>query len=143
MAKNFHLPLNQIIEQDESNIVLVRNDVVTALSQPYSARCGRALRKSPLRNLRSHLSQALGQIGGLQHGCANPRGVFLFRWRDWSDPANLRDPVIHNFDFKDPAAYYLTQQFRMDDSDFIYITTVLLRNFSASSGFFRKRSCPQ
>jgi len=122
---NYRMPLAEIIERNENNITLAKDDVVTALFQPYSFTVlGAAGRNDEIRfeAFGITLSQALGRIGGLQDGRANPRGVFLFRWRDRSDPADLRDPVIYNFDFKDPAVYFLAQQFRMDDGDFIYIT---------------------
>jgi polysaccharide export outer membrane protein len=122
---NYRMPLAAIIERDENNITLAKDDVVTALFQPYSFTVlGAAGRNDEIRfeAFGITLSQAIGRIGGLQDGRANPRGVFLFRWRDRSDPANLRDPVIYNFDFKDPAVYFLAQQFRMEDGDIIYIT---------------------
>ncbi len=124
-GRNYRLPLTQIIEQERNNIVLARNDVVTALFQPYSFTVlGAASRSDEIRfeALGITLSQALGRVGGLQDGRANPRGVFLFRWLDRSDPANLRDPVIYSFDLKDPTAYFIAQQFMMQDGDLIYIT---------------------
>lgn len=124
-GQNYRMPLSQIIERDENNIRLAKDDVVTALFQPYSFTVlGAAGRNDELRfeAFGITLSQALGRIGGLQDGRANPRGVFLFRWRDRSDPADLRDPVIYSFDLKDPAVYFLAQQFRMEDGDFVYIT---------------------
>lgn len=124
-GENHRMPLSQIIERGENNILLAKDDVVTALFQPYSFTVlGAAGRNDELRfeAFGITLSQALGRIGGLQDGRANPRGVFLFRWRNRSDPANLRDPVIYSFDLKDPAVYFLAQQFRMEDGDMIYIT---------------------
>lgn len=122
---NYRMPLTAVIEQSENNVVLAKDDVVTALFQPYSFTVlGAAGRNDEIRfeAFGIKLSQALGRIGGLQDGRANPRGVFLFRWGDRSDPAQLRDPVIYSFDLKDPAVYFLAQQFRMEDGDVIYIT---------------------
>ena len=123
-GRSYRMPLSQIIERGENNILLAKDDVVTALFQPYSfIVLGAAGRNDEIRfeAFGITLSQALGRIGGLQDGRANPRGVFLFRWRDRSDPAKLRDPVIYSFDLKDPAVYFLAQQFRMEDGDFVYI----------------------
>lgn len=123
-GRSYRMPLSQIIERGENNIMLARGDVVTALFQPYSFTVlGAAGRNDEIRfeAFGITLSQAFGRIGGLQDGRANPRGVFLFRWRDRSDPANLQDPVIYSFDLKDPAVYFLAQQFRMEDGDFVYI----------------------
>lgn len=124
-GQTFRMPLSAVIERSENNVILMRDDVITALFQPYSFTVlGAAGRNDEIRfeAFGITLSQALGRIGGLQDGRANPRGVFLFRWQDRSDPARLADPVIYSFDLKDPAAYFIAQQFPMEDSDLIYIT---------------------
>ncbi len=124
-GQSYRMALSDIIDQGDNNVVLARDDVVTALFQPYSFTVlGAAGRNDEIRfeAFGITLSQALGRIGGLQDGRANPRGVFLFRWADRSDPANLRDPVIYSFDLKDPAVYFMAQQMRMENGDVIYIT---------------------
>ncbi len=124
-GQNIRMPLSAIIERSENNIILAKDDVVTALFQPYSFTVlGAAGRNDEIRfeAFGITLSQALGRIGGLQDGRANPRGVFLFRWQDRRDPARLADPVIYSFDLKDPAVFFLAQQFAMEDGDLIYIT---------------------
>lgn len=124
-GQSFRMPLSAVIERSENNVVLAKDDVVTALFQPYSFTVlGAAGRNDEIRfeAFGITLSQALGRIGGLQDGRANPRGVFLFRWQDRSDPARLANPVIYSFDLKDPSVYFLAQQFRMEDGDLIYIT---------------------
>lgn len=117
--------LSDIIEKSENNIVLAKDDVVTALYQPYSFTVlGAAGRNDEIRfeAFGITLAQALGRIGGLQDGRANPRGVFLFRWEDSDTPGGKREPVIYSFDLKDPAVYFLAQQFRISDRDMIYVT---------------------
>jgi polysaccharide biosynthesis/export protein len=124
-GKNFRMPLTAVIENSENNVVLAKDDVVTALFQPYSFTVlGAAGRNDEVRfeAFGITLSQALGRIGGLQDGRANPRGVFLFRWQDRSDPSKLANPAIYSFDLKDPAVFFMAQQFRMEDGDLIYIT---------------------
>lgn len=124
-GQSYRMPLSAIIDRGENNVVLARDDVVTVLFQPYSFTVlGAAGRNDEFRfeAFGITLSQALGRIGGLQDGRADPRGVFVFRWGDRSDPANLRDPVIYSFDLKDPAVYFMAQQFRMENGDLIYIT---------------------
>lgn len=124
-GQTFRMPLSQVIERSENNILLARDDVVTALFQPYSFTVlGAAGRNDEIRfeAFGISLSQALGRVGGLQDGRANPRGVFLFRWQGRSDPVQLKEPVIYSFDLKDPAVYFLAQQFRMEDGDLVYVT---------------------
>ena len=124
-GQNFRMPLSGVIERSENNVILAKDDVITALFQPYSFTVlGAAGRNDEIRfeAFGITLSQALGRFGGLQDGRANPRGVFLFRWQNRSDPARLTDPVIYSFDLKDPAVYFMAQQFRMEDGDLVYIT---------------------
>jgi polysaccharide export outer membrane protein len=124
-GQNYRMPLSAVIERSENNVILAKDDVITALYQPYSFTVlGAAGRNDEIRfeAFGITLSQALGRFGGLQDGRANPRGVFLFRWQDRSDPARLADPIIYSFDLKDPSVYFMAQQFRMEDGDLIYIT---------------------
>lgn len=124
-GQNYRMPLSAVIERSENNVILAKDDVITALYQPYSFTVlGAAGRNDEIRfeAFGITLSQALGRFGGLQDGRANPRGVFLFRWQDRSDPARLSNPVIYSFNLKDPSVYFMAQQFRMEDGDLIYIT---------------------
>jgi polysaccharide export outer membrane protein len=119
------MALSDIISQPSNNVVLASDDVVTALYQPYSFTVlGAAGRNDEIRfeAFGITLAQALGRIGGLQDGRANPRGVFLFRWEEPTAPGAERRPVIYSFDLKDPAVFFLAQQFPMGDRDVIYIT---------------------
>lgn len=124
-GRAYRAALSDIIERNENNIVLAKDDVVTALFQPYSFTVlGAAGRNDEIRfeALGITLSQALGRFGGLQDGRANPRGVFLFRWEEAKLPGEPRVPVIYSFDLKDPTVYFLAQQFKMSDKDLVYIT---------------------
>lgn len=124
-GRTHRMALADIITQASSNVVLAKDDVITALFQPYSFTVlGAAGKNDEIRfeAMGITLSQALGRIGGLQDGRANPRGVFLFRWEEPAAPGGPRVPVIYSFDLKDPAVYFLAQQYRMTDKDLIYIT---------------------
>jgi polysaccharide export outer membrane protein len=124
-GRTYRMALADIITQANNNIVLAKDDVITALFQPYSFTVlGAAGKNDEIRfeAMGINMSQALGRFGGLQDGRANPRGVFLFRWDEPATPGGPRVPVIYSFDLKDPAVYFLAQQFRMVDKDLIYIT---------------------
>ncbi len=122
---SYRMALSDIIERGENNVVLARDDVVTALFQPYSFTVlGAAGRNDEIRfeAMGITLSQALGRIGGLRDGKADPRGVFLFRWQPPEQPGAPMRPVIYSFDLKDPAVFFLAQQFKIKDQDMIFIT---------------------
>jgi polysaccharide export outer membrane protein len=124
-GRSYRMALTDIIERSENNIILARDDVVMALYQPYSFTVlGASGRNDEIRfeAFGITLSQALGRIGGLQDGRADPRGVFLFRWEEPRQPGGPRRPVIYSFDLNEPAAFFLAQQIKMQDRDLIYIT---------------------
>ena len=71
-----------LVSDPSQNIVLQRDDVVTASFQPYTFTVlGAAGKNDEIRfeGIGLTLSQALGRIGGLQDDRADARGVFLFR----------------------------------------------------------------
>ncbi|GGI78757.1 capsular polysaccharide biosynthesis protein [Polymorphobacter multimanifer] len=124
-ANTYRMALSDIIERNENNIVLARDDIVTALFQPYSFTVlGASGRNDEVRfeAFGITLAQALGRIGGLQDGRADPRGVFLFRLAPPAQPGGPLRPIIYSFDLKDPSVYFLAQQLRVEDRDLIYIT---------------------
>lgn len=144
-GRTYRMALADIITQASNNVVLAKDDVITALFQPYSFTVlGAAGKNDEIRfeAMGITLSQALGRIGGLQDGRANPRGVFLFRWEEPATPGGPRVPVIYSFDLKDPAVYFLTAQFRMSDKDLIYITNAPIAELQRFVGIVSQTLLP-
>lgn len=122
---SYRMLLSDILERSENNVVLARDDVVAVLYQPYSFTVlGAAGRNDEVRfeAMGISMAQALSRAGGLQDGRSDPRGVFVFRFEDSETEEGAKRPVIYNFDLKDPAAFFLIQQFPMQDRDVVYIT---------------------
>lgn len=129
------MPLQSVVRDARQNIVLQRDDVVTALYQPYSFTVlGAAGRNEEIRfeGVGLTLSQALGRIGGLQDMRADPKGVFLFRWEQ---PERVRGllgsqavlpegpvPVIYQVDLKEPQTFFAAQNFAMKNGDVVFIS---------------------
>lgn len=123
-GRNHRMALTDVIEQPQNNIILARDDVITLLFQPYSFTVlGASGRNDEVRfeAMGITLAQALGRMNGLADGRANPRGIFVFRWEKPTAEGPAW-PVIYNFDLKTPAAFFLAQQFRMNDRDIVYVT---------------------
>ena len=129
------MPLQAVVRDPRQNIILQRDDVITALYQPNSFTVlGASVRNEEVRfeGVGLTLSQALGRIGGLQDMRADPRGVFLFRWepsarvRSLVEPqASLpedRVPVIYRVDLKEPQTLFAAQNFAMQNGDVIFIS---------------------
>ncbi|MES2978750.1 MAG: polysaccharide biosynthesis/export family protein [Pseudomonadota bacterium] len=129
------LPLDVIISDPLQNIALQPGDVVTALHQPFSLTALGATGRNEELNFESQgitLAQALGRVGGLQDARADARGVFVFRFED---PAALgaatttagatggaKVPVVYRVDLKDPAMFFVAQDFPMRHRDVMYVS---------------------
>ena len=129
------MPLEGVVRDARHNIVLERDDIVTAMFQPFSfVVLGAAGKNEEVRfeGTGLTLTQALGRIGGLQDMRADPRGVFLFRWETAERMAGLVAsplpattgpiPVVFQVDLKQPETFFAAQNFAMKNGDVIFIS---------------------
>lgn len=135
-SKVVTMPLEGVIKDPHQNIRLQPDDVVTALYQPYSFTALGAIANNAEINFEGTgitLAQALGRVGGLRDDRANVRGVFIFRLEDPAalDPAMLREsnatpdgkiPVIYRVDLKNPASFFIAQDFPLHNKDVLYVS---------------------
>jgi polysaccharide export outer membrane protein len=136
------MAVEDILKDPRNNVVLRSGDVVTAAFQPYSFTALGAAGKNaeiPFEATGITLSQALGRVGGIESGQADPKGVFVFRWEKQALPGAASVPVIYQVDMKQPETYLAAQRFEMRNGDVLYVsnspTTDLQRfvNIVASS----------
>ncbi|QDJ32889.1 capsular biosynthesis protein [Bordetella hinzii] len=125
------MPLDSVIRDPRQNIPLKAGDVVTALFQPQSFSVLGATGKNeevPFEAQGISLAQALARSGGLNDNRADARGIFIFRFED----AKLLDapapeggdgtvPVVYQVDLRDPASFFVTQHFPVQNKDVIYV----------------------
>jgi polysaccharide biosynthesis/export protein len=130
------MAMQDVVRDARHNVVLQRDDIITALYQPYSFTVlGAAGKNEEVRfeGVGLTLSQALGRIGGLQDQRADPRGVFLFRWEPGiaGQPVPVAAgaavaapgvPVIYQADLKNAETFFAAQNFQMRDGDVIFIS---------------------
>jgi polysaccharide biosynthesis/export protein len=130
------MPLQTVVRDSRQNIILGRDDIVTAVFQPNSfVVLGAAGKNEEVRfeGVGLTLSQALGRIGGLQDQRADPKGVFLFRWESaermrglidtpTATPPDGRIPVIFQVNLKQPETLFAAQSFAMRNGDVIFIS---------------------
>jgi polysaccharide export outer membrane protein len=133
-------PLGVVIRDPRQNIRLERDDVVTALFQPYSFQALGAFGTNAEITFEATgltLAQALGRIGGLQDHRADIKGVFIFRLEDPRalDQASLASqvrtpdgmvPVIYRVDMSDPATFFVAQGFPILNKDVLYVSNAPL-----------------
>lgn len=125
------MPLDAVIRDPKQNILLKPGDVVTALFQPRSFSVLGATGKNeeiPFEAQGISLAQALARSGGLNDTRADARGVFVFRYEDADLVASPGPkavdgtvPVVYQIDLRDPAAFFVTQNFPIQNRDVIYV----------------------
>jgi polysaccharide export outer membrane protein len=128
------LPLDTIIRDPKQNILLQPGDVVTALFQSLSFTVLGATGKNDEVNFESQgisLAQALARAGGLNDLRADARSVFIFRFEDaaaldWPSPPKTtpegKVPVIYQVDLRDPSAFFVAQNFPVENRDVLYVS---------------------
>ena len=129
------LPLDTIIRDPRQNIVLQPGDVITSLHQSLSYTVLGATGKNEEINFEAQgisLAQALARAGGLQDARSDAQGVFIFRFEspvalDLKDKQPLttpegKVPVIYRVDLKDPATFFVAQNFPVQDKDLLFVS---------------------
>ncbi|ASQ89782.1 capsular biosynthesis protein [Prosthecochloris sp. GSB1] len=122
------MPLGDIIRNPGENITLMPDDVVTLLYQPLSFTALGATGKNQEVNFEAlgiSLAQALGRVGGLEDRRADARGVFVFRFEPaqaLGEEGGKSTPVIYTLNLKEPAGFFLAQNFRMRNGDVLYVS---------------------
>jgi polysaccharide export outer membrane protein len=128
------MPLDSVIRDPRQNVMLRPGDVVTALYQPETFSVLGATGKNdeiPLEAQGISLAQALARSGGLSDARADARGVFVFRFEDARlvdrkdasiQPVNGTVPVVYEVDLRDPASFFITQNFPIQNHDLIYVS---------------------
>ena len=128
------MSLENIILDPKQNIVLQPGDVLTAMYQPLSFTILGALGKNEEQNFEAQgitLAQALARAGGLQDARSDAKGVFIFRFEDkdaldWtSTPTATADgkvPVVYRIDLRNPATFFVAQNFLMHNKDILYVS---------------------
>jgi len=141
--KTTMMPLEAVIRDPRQNVILQPGDVVTVMFQPYSfIALGATSRNEevPIEATGVTLAQALGRVAGLQDARADVKGVFLFRLEDPNAlPPELRTtarltpdgrvPVIYRVNMKDPATFFIAQNFPIRDKDVLYVSNAPLADF--------------
>ncbi|MGF6572926.1 polysaccharide export outer membrane protein [Paraburkholderia sp. GAS333] len=128
------MSLDSVIRDPKQNVMLKPGDVVTALFQPQTFSVLGATGKNdeiPFEAQGISLAQALARSGGLNDNRADARGVFVFRFEDAKlvdnvDPSvkaeNGKVPVVYEIDLRDPAAFFVTQNFPIQNRDVVYVS---------------------
>jgi polysaccharide export outer membrane protein len=129
------MPLDHIIRDPLQNVVLQSDDVVTLMHQPLSFTAFGATGKNEEVNFEAQgisLAQALARVGGIQDNRADAKGVFVFRFGQKAEEgltagmpgasSLYKQPVIYSVNLRDPASFFLAQNFMMQNKDILYVS---------------------
>ncbi|MFT4066424.1 polysaccharide biosynthesis/export family protein [Paraburkholderia sp.] len=128
------MSLESVIRDPKQNVLLKPGDVVTALFQPLTFSVLGATGKNdeiPFEAQGISLAQALARSGGLSDSRADARGIFVFRFEDAKLVDNMdpsvkvnkgKVPVVYEINLRDPAAFFVTQNFPVQNHDVIYVS---------------------
>ncbi len=130
------MPLDSVIRDSRHNVLLAPGDVVTALYQPQTFSLLGATGKNvevPFEAQGISLAQALARSGGLNENMSDARGVFVFRFEDAKTfntlgkktiaATNGTVPAVYNIDLSDPASFFVTQNFPVQNHDVIFVAS--------------------
>lgn len=139
-GKGMTIKLDDIIQDPSKNIFLLPNDIVylNRQSDTYSifgAARGNGRYEHERRKL--HLSEALGNAGGLNNLQADASEVYVFRYLDRQKIRNLMllenpelEPTheleesvatVFRFNLRQPEGFFYTQNFSISNNDIIYV----------------------
>jgi polysaccharide export outer membrane protein len=120
---SFNIPLFDILyEGDISGNALLRNGDVLHIAPNELRRVfvmGEVVRPStlPMTNRRMSLTQALGEVGGIQEARADGRGIYVIRDSEFED---LID--VYQLDTSEAWALALGDQFILQPRDIVYVS---------------------
>ncbi|KJZ21243.1 polysaccharide biosynthesis/export family protein [Loktanella sp. S4079] len=105
-----------------NNIVILPGDTVQVTHRPRRYAVYGAVARTGNTNLNidhPSLSDLLAEVGGLNDMQAEPHSVFVFRRAQIAGEL----PVAYRVDFARADAFLLADQFKLDDSDIVYVAT--------------------
>jgi polysaccharide export outer membrane protein len=114
--------LGQILQDPAENVPLRPGDLVTATRKAgFVTVIGAASVPGRVELTRPDFSvlDALATARGLDDNIADPSGVFLFSTAE----QGVTPTVIYEIDIRDPLQVQLAKQFRLSDSDLLYVST--------------------
>lgn len=129
------VPFGALLYEPSNNIFVLPADVIYLYNQAQTfVAFGAAGNQGQFKfdAWRISLAEAVGKVGGLADGQADPASVFLYRGEtkevarqigvDISRFNGPIVPVIYSVNLRDPSGYFLSQSFEMRNKDVIFVS---------------------
>lgn len=127
------VPFGALMYEPSNNIYVLPNDVIYLYSQPQTFVAFGAVGNQGQYKFdawRISLAEAVGKQGGLTDSQADPAAVFLYRGETREVARQLGVdikrfegpiiPIVYAVNLRDPAGYFLAQNFEVRNKDVIY-----------------------
>lgn len=141
------LPLEVLSKNNKENIELQPGDIITLLNNPLHFTALGAIGVNKVVNFSANglsLAEALGRTGGLDNNRSNAQGVFIFRYRPFSELSpkikqeyishgynqNMAVPFVYQFNLHQPDAFFNIQRFQVQNNDVLYVSNAPLAEFN-------------
>jgi len=132
---NRRIRLDSVVNNPDEDVLLQAGDLVHLIREPRSVAVLGATNNNalvPFDTEQLTLAEALAKAGGLRDEQASAKGVFVFRFEPASvvrtlvpgaAGMNLPDmtPVVFRANLRQPSALFLSESFRMQDKDMVYV----------------------
>lgn len=130
------VPLQRVIDNPSENIPIRAGDTISLLRDPQTFTAFGATGRNAevtFDATGTSLTEALGKVGGLLDGRADPAGVFVFRYEDPAVVRQIRPdspllaaggliPVVYRINLREPAGLFVARGFEIADKDVLYVT---------------------
>ena len=141
------IPLELLTKNNNENIQLQPGDIITLLNNPLHFTALGALGNNKVIKFSANglsLAEAIGKTGGLDNNQADPKGVFIFRYRPFAEltAKTQQDyiqhgynkqqsvPFVYQFDFDKPDTFFNIQQFQVQNNDVLYVSNAPLAEYN-------------
>jgi len=127
------VPFGALMYEPSNNIYVLPNDVIYLYSQPQTFVAFGAVGNQGQYKFdawRISLAEAVGKQGGLTDSQADPGAIFLYRGETREAARQLGVdvkrfegpiiPIVYAVNLRDPAGYFLAQNFEVRNKDVIY-----------------------
>ena len=121
-GQSFEIRLSDLLDMPQEDVQVAPGDRITVISRPQSFSILGAPNKAdevvfPRPNLT--LAEAVALAGGANPNAGDAAAVFVFRYV--RQPDGSEKPTVYHLNMMRAGAYLLSQRFRMQDQDVLYI----------------------
>lgn len=141
------MALETLASTPTENIALRKGDVITLLDNPLSFTALGAVGRPytiPFSAKGLSLAEAIGKMGGLDNNVADPKGVFVFRYRPFKELSpqerqlylakgyrNVENvPYVYHFNLLKGDSIFTMQRFSMQNKDVVFVSNAPLAEFN-------------